>query len=250
MLSEYLVKKSGLANFELVGGALYQFLVVVFNNKGLVFVWKRPAANAAVKFASATLATLCVVALLTEWLPITQIVASISGPWNFMVWTELYIWLLLSARCTLMTILLFEFMPVRIIELFSRLALLANLQALQLIPVPLFPYRGKTFFSLQLPHSTENVFIGRLIGFRAVRIDSGTNIFFRQDWSGNSVVCRPKSFQYNRVIELIGWAWRNKPSLSLCEPFFSSCFRLMGDFPRRQQKPFTGAGFSHLSEAI
>jgi hypothetical protein len=250
VVAENFINKIGLGDLGPIGCPFGEFLVVVFNDDLFVIARKCPRADMAVQSASSACVTLDVVALLTEWLPIAQVIGATSGAGNFVVGAQFYVRLLRPARGTFVPVQLLKLLPFFSAKLRSRLPFLANIQALQLIAVAFFGDRCKAFFALQFPHAPENVFIGFFSNCVAKSIDSGANVVFRQHRAGNTVPCWPERVQDDRVVKLVHRSCSNKASVGLSEPLLSTSLRFVRNRSWGKKESFTGTSLSHYGAGV
>ncbi len=240
------IQKVRLGNFVSVRGALDQFLIIVCNDKGLVFIRECPRANVAIKIASPASIAFYIVALLAQRLPVAQIVGSTSGPRTFVVRAKLDIRLLRPARCAFVAVSLFEFFPVGITQFSPGLLLLTQVQTLKLVAGSFLSDGSETFLALQLAYTTENIFVRTKPFVETKRIDGRTNVVLTEQRTGNAMSCRPQRSQNNSVVPSVCRTRSNEASLSVCEPFFSILLRFVRSRSRGEQESFTSARFSHF----
>jgi hypothetical protein len=247
MSAQNCVHKIGLRDFELVGRSFNEFFVVVCNNELLIFIGEGPGAHIAVQRTPPARVALDIVALLAQWLPIIEIIRTIARTRDFMVRTQLHVGLLSPTGCAFVTVLFSELLPISVTELRSRLTFLAYFEALQLVPGAFFHNRGEALLSLKLPHSAENVSVRFFATASAIGIYECAHIVFCQDRSRNSVSCRPKSPQDNRVVELVYGSRRNKTSLRIVKPFLPASFRFARRDSGSDMKTLACARLSHFA---
>src|SRR4029077_19194649 len=140
------------------------------------------------------------VALLAEWLPVTRIICSASGPRLLVIGAKLDLGLLCSTVGALVAVLLLQCPPSSPAEFRSRLALCLNIKVLQLVSGAFFNNAGKPFFTLQLPEPPEHIFIRLPAIVCAPFINGCTYFAFRKHRSRNAVPFWPKRLEDYPVV--------------------------------------------------
>ena len=247
MLTQDIIYKVRLGNSKPIGCPLDENLVVVRDDELLVFVGERPRAYVAIQGASPAGVALDVVALFAERLPIPQIVRTLPESGDLMVWAEFHIRFLRSARGACVSELLLEPSPFEIRQPLPWFALLAYIQALQLVASAFFSDGNKTFLALQFPHATKHIFVGALAMFGSPAIDGCPNSALSQCWSRNAMPRWPKRSQNDRVVKFIRSGRRNKASFGIGKPPFPAGLRLVRRGSRSDKKALTGSGFGHFA---
>jgi hypothetical protein len=248
IVAEDCVRELGLRNPELVGGTLDQFFVLVGDDEWLVLRRERPRAHVAVQRATLTRIALANIALLAEGLPVSKVVRPAPQPRDFVVGTELYIWLLPSAGRAFVVVLFFELLPVASLQFRSWLALLAYIQALQLVLGAFLSDRREALFTLQLAQPPEHILVWRLTQRSFESVDSSANLLLSEDGAGDPVARRPECGQEDGVDGLVCLARLHEPSSCVRQPFLSPGFGFVRSRPRCDKKAFAGSGFGHLGD--
>jgi hypothetical protein len=176
MIAQDYIHEVGLAEAEFVGCAFDEFFVGIRDDNQLVFFWKGPRAHIAIQGASLTCIAFDVITLLAKRLPVSKVIATISGTRNFMVWTEIDFRFLQSAVGALVPVLLLQSDPIRLRQLRPWLALLTHVKALQLIADAFLFNRSESLFALQFSHSAKYVLVGVLPVVVAPSVNSDPNI--------------------------------------------------------------------------
>ena len=247
MVPQYDVHQIRLWNSTPVSNTLDELLVVIRNHKLFVLLRKSPTAHIAVQATSSTNATLDVVALFAERLPVTEIVRTISGAWNLMIRAESYIGFLRPTRGTPVTVLLLDFSPLRSAGFSAWFTFLAYLEALKLVSSAFLDDAGETFLALQLPQTAKDILVGSLSSSPSEFIHNSPNLNLCQRRSRNPVPRRPKCSQDDRIVELVRGAGRNETALRLCKPSFTTSFRFVGRHSRCEQESFASTRTTHGS---
>lgn len=246
MIAQNGIDKIRLGNSRSICGTPNEFFVRIVDDQLLVLDRKSPRADMTVQCAAATRAALDVVALLAERLPVTEIVGAVPRSRNFVVWAELYIRLLCTARSAFVPIHRFQVFPVRLIELGSRFALLTNVQALQLVTIAFFDNRCEAFLPLQFPQTAEDVLVGLLSSCVAEVVYSFPNLILGKNGTWNAMRGRPECLQNNRVVKLVYGSWRHKSSLRVRQPLLPARFRLVRNCSRGEEISLARSRFAHL----
>lgn len=245
ILTQYIVHQVRLQNTIRISGALNKFLVIVSNNELLVILRECPGTHMAVQVTSSASVAFYVIALLAERLPVAQIVRAVPRTGNFMIWAKLDGGLLLATVSAPETELFFDFLPLSAREFCSRLALLTNLKALQLISGAFLYYRGESLLALQFAHTAKNVHVWFFVMFSAVIIYGGANIGFRQNRAWNAMPFRPECAQNDRIVLLVCFTGRDKGRFSVGEPSGPAVPGFRWVCPWGQKKPLTCSRLGH-----
>lgn len=246
VIAQHCVHQVRLRDPELVCCPFRKFFIIIGDDNRFVFIRKSPGAHITIHFASLTRVTLHVVALFAERLPVVEIIRTVPRPRHLVVWAELYIRFLLSARSASVPMLLPYFLPFSFAEFGSRLSLGADLQALQLVTRAFLSDRSESFVSLQFAQTPEHIFVRGLAVCGAKCVYSCADICLRQYRTRYPVPCRPKRLQDNRVVKFVCRARRNESSRSISQPFRASFFRVVRSRPRCEHEPSTGTRFAHV----
>lgn|SRR5579859_445239 len=250
MVAENCVKKLGLRNPELVCGSLNEFLVLVSNDERLVLSGERPRAHVADQHAALTRIALVDVALLTKRLPVAEIIGPSPQARNFVVGAQFHVWLLPPAGGAFVVILLLESLPVSSWQFRPWLALLAYVQALQLVFGAFLSNRGETLFTLQLAQPPEYILVCWLAQGSFECIYRSANLLFRKDGTRDAVSGGPERGQEGGVDSLVRLARLDEPTSSVREPLLSASFGFVRRRPRCEEKALTGSGFGHLRACV
>lgn len=250
MIAQNNVHEIGLRDAELVGGAFNKLLILVRDDEWLVLRRKRPGAHIADEGTPHARIALVDVALLAEGLPVPEVVRPAPQARNFVIRAELHGRFLPATGRALVVVLLLKFLPLFGGQLGSRLALLAHIQALQLVLGALLPYRGEALLALELAQTPEHVPILGLAFRSSEGVHRGADLLLRQDGAWDSVARRPERFQKDGVDGLVRLARLDEPSGCIRQPRGSARFGFVRRSPRRKEKALAGAGFSHLGAGV
>ena len=245
MITQNIIYEIGLRHFVPVGCTFNKHLVLVRNNELLVLIRVSPGTDVAVQGASLAGAAFDVVALLAEGLPVPEIIGAISRTGNFMIGTELDIWVLRPAGGAFVAVSFLEFSPVGGAQFCSGFSFLADVETLKLVTATLLCNGGKAFFSLQLAHTTEDIFVSSFSTSGSKDINSGSNVLFCQNWSRDAMCRRPKRLQNYRVIEFVSSARRYESRSRFHEPSLPTSFGFVWGCSRREEKTLACTRFSH-----
>lgn len=250
IIAQNSVQEIGLRNFELVGFPLDEFLVIVRDNEQLVFVGKCPRAYVAVQRTPPAGVALDVVALLTERLPVAKIIRAVPGARDFVIWAEFHVRFLQSTGSALVPVLLLDLFPISLAQLRPRLALLAYVQALQLVTGAFLSDRSEAFLALQFPHTAENVLVRLAASFGSKGINRRADFILGQYGTRDAMTRWPKRPQNHRVIAFVRWGRINKTSFRLSKPLLPSRLRFVRRGPGSDEKALAGAGFGHFGARL
>lgn len=246
MFTEDCVDEFGLRDSRFVGSPLDELFVFIADNDLFIIIGEGPGTYVAVECASTTGTAFHVIALFAERLPIPKIIRAVPGARNLMIWTKLHSRLFVSARRAFVAILLLDRSPRCFSKTLAWFAFLAYIQTLKLVASAFLPDRSEAFFSLQLPHAAEDVFVGCFPFIRTKSIHGSANIALSQRRSRNAMPCRPKRPQDNCIVPLVGRTRRNKARLGIREPLFPSLLRLVRSRSGSKKKTLAGPRCGHI----
>ena len=178
MIAQDGVNEIGLWDLARVGFSLDQDFVVVRNDNLLVFLRKGPRAYVTIEHTAPAGTAFDVVTLLTKWLPVAEI---IEPPLTRgILWSALSF---TSGSCAPQKAHLYPYCSLSLCQ--SARSTFPWAHAFGLCPsfaagIGFLPSdRSKALFTLQLPHTAENVFVGQFaLGSKS--INRCANIIFRQ----------------------------------------------------------------------
>jgi hypothetical protein len=248
VIAKNLVHKFRLRDTSTISFTFDEDLVRVAHREWPVLVWKCPRTYMTVKLATTAGAALDDVALLAQGLQIPQLVRALPVTWNFVVWTELHIWLLTPTGRAPEPMLLPQLQPVPLAKLHAGFALLPDTQALQLVARAFLDYGSETLITLEFPHTPEYVFVSYVASRLSECIDGGSNTIFGDYWARNPVCCRPERLQDYRVIKLVRPTRRNKPSFSVSKPPLPPILRFVRSDSRSDMQALAGSRLRHSME--
>lgn len=200
----------------------YLFPIFVINDDRFIVFRKRPKTDVAVKATPLASRAFRVIALFAQRLPVVLVIRASTRTRNSVVRGKFDGWFRLTTMCTGVSTLFFQAFPKFFYRFCTRFSFSRNLRRCELVLRSFLNYAGKSFLALQFSHSSEWVNI-RFLSIRLSNfINDLPNFTFTDLRARNAMPIRPELMQQDGIDFFERRSVRNKPNLSVIQPFFPS----------------------------